>query len=789
MKADALATAFTCVLLGVAAVLLPASVRAGNNAQVVGSTIPVNMLPGYSYDVSVTMKNTGTTTWTKAAGHKLGRVDSSGLIAPGRMELADADSIAPNQQWVFRFTITAPIGTANYTTSWRMVQENVEWFGETLTLQVQVGFGPDLPPAPTISSPLAGMTLGSNRPDITWTTVPIDAYEVHIGSANDPSSAGGWDSGQVGMSTLTNSTMSGPLAPQAWYYVFVRLHNTNGWGPWSEHTHYFYVAGELINNPYLIADPDGAQWQHTMCYNPDRNEYLIAYMDGHANTRGVISYYRLDGTGTKIGSEVSVVDDLEGSGGPHVCYNGVRHEYLIAYGGYTANQGLHDELRLQRVNAATGALIGGSNWIANTPGAFNNNVAYSRTSNSYLLVWDSGYDSPCPLYATRLDSTAVPVGNIFHASTASYVWAGNPAIAYNSTNDEFFVTFQAYYDTQPPTWWDYYAQRVRASDGALLGSNITISAMPEYDSNGDVAYDSDMNRYLVIYEGGNPTPWLQFVSASGALQGARFPVADVYYNGGMADITWNPVTKEYLATWAHCCTAGNFARRLNQDGAYVGEQFRTNGDVVGFGNWDPMAAANTSNGEFLIYWFWQYDNVYVRRYRAYSLPPPDTQKPDPVRNLTLSRTPTSMNLSWTNPSTSDFSATMIRAKAGSPPSGPTDGRLVVDKANAPATTDGFTDTSLPKGTSYCYAAFAHDLAPNYADAATACGILVAGAFDGDDDVDQEDFGHLQACLSGSGMSYAPGCEDADFDADGDVDHDDLGVFQACMDGANKPPGC
>ena len=62
-------------------------------------------------------------------------------------------------------------------------------------------------------------------------------------------------------------------------------------------------------------------------------------------------------------------------------------------------------------------------------------------------------------------------------------------------------------------------------------------------------------------------------------------------------------------------------------------------------------------------------------------------------------------------------------------------------------------------------------------------------FDGDDDVDQEDFGHFQACYSGSGNAAEPGCEDAALDSDEDVDHSDFGIFQSCMGGANQPPGC
>ena len=404
-----------------------------------------------------------------------------------------------------------------------MLRENVEWFGETLTRQVNVSFGPTPPGAPTIIWPTSGMILGSNRPDIRFQGDPSDGYQVHISSYNSPTSGSGWDSGFVSLNPGPDpiSAMSGVLNVQAYYYIFARLHNPNGWGPWTACGHWVYTAGQLVNDPYFVAGSSGSQWQHTACYNPDRNEYLICYYDNSKGKASVISFYRLDGTGARLGTEMVVVDDLQGAGNPHVCYNNALHEYLIAYGGYTPSGGLHDELRLQRVDAVSGALIGGSNRVTNLPGAFGSNVAYSRTSNSYLLVWDSGYDRPCPLYATRLDSTAVPVGNIFYATTGPYVWGGGPAICYNSVNDEFLVTFQAYHEIDYLTWWDCYAQRVRASDGSLLGSNITVAATPQSDQGADVAYDSDMNRYLVIYEGGNPTPWCQFISASGTLIGRQ----------------------------------------------------------------------------------------------------------------------------------------------------------------------------------------------------------------------------------------------------------------------------
>ncbi len=65
--------------------------------------------------------------------------------------------------------------------------------------------------------------------------------------------------------------------------------------------------------------------------------------------------------------------------------------------------------------------------------------------------------------------------------------------------------------------------------------------------------------------------------------------------------------------------------------------------------------------------------------------------------------------------------------------------------------------------------------------------LVSADFDGDEDVDQKDFGHFQACVTGSGGAITTGCEDAILDGDTDVDESDLAIFVSCIGGANVPP--
>lgn len=60
-------------------------------------------------------------------------------------------------------------------------------------------------------------------------------------------------------------------------------------------------------------------------------------------------------------------------------------------------------------------------------------------------------------------------------------------------------------------------------------------------------------------------------------------------------------------------------------------------------------------------------------------------------------------------------------------------------------------------------------------------------YDGDADVDQDDFGHLQECFTGPGAAVTdPNCLNAPLDDDDDVDIDDFHVFQGCMSGRNIP---
>ncbi|MEX0988483.1 MAG: sulfatase-like hydrolase/transferase [Bacteroidales bacterium] len=117
-----------------------------NNASFVSQSVPGYLDPGEVATVSVTMKNTRTSTWTREGLFKLGSQNPKENVIWGiqYVELDEGDSIKPNSQKTFTFEITAPAEAGKYNFQWQMLEEHVEWFGAlTNNVVITVGDVPD----------------------------------------------------------------------------------------------------------------------------------------------------------------------------------------------------------------------------------------------------------------------------------------------------------------------------------------------------------------------------------------------------------------------------------------------------------------------------------------------------------------------------------------------------------------------------------------------------------------------------------------------------------------------
>lgn len=99
-----------------------------NDAAFVAQNVPKTMVRGSSAAVSVTMRNTGTTTWTENDAYRLGSQAPQDNTVWGTNRRQLPKAVGPGDEVAFQFSVTAP-PPPGAAFQWRMVQDGREWFG------------------------------------------------------------------------------------------------------------------------------------------------------------------------------------------------------------------------------------------------------------------------------------------------------------------------------------------------------------------------------------------------------------------------------------------------------------------------------------------------------------------------------------------------------------------------------------------------------------------------------------------------------------------------------------
>ncbi len=143
------------VAIAVASPPPPPPTPIGNAAQyIIQTNVPLTMTVNDVALVSVTMKNSGDTSWNTASGYYLGSQNpqDNTVWAISRVEISG--TVAPDANYTFTFQITAPAIPGTYNFQWRMTQDHVEWFGGfTQNVAIVVTAAPVDPPPPPPEPP------------------------------------------------------------------------------------------------------------------------------------------------------------------------------------------------------------------------------------------------------------------------------------------------------------------------------------------------------------------------------------------------------------------------------------------------------------------------------------------------------------------------------------------------------------------------------------------------------------------------------------------------------------
>ena len=117
-----------------------------HGAKILWHDFPASMAPGSTQMVSVVVRNTGDASWTAATDYKFGDMaDGSALFGAPRYLIDDNADEIPIYGGIFRgraktfsVILIAPTTLGSYETHWGMIQEGVEWFGETLAHTITI---------------------------------------------------------------------------------------------------------------------------------------------------------------------------------------------------------------------------------------------------------------------------------------------------------------------------------------------------------------------------------------------------------------------------------------------------------------------------------------------------------------------------------------------------------------------------------------------------------------------------------------------------------------------------
>ncbi|WP_408001807.1 NBR1-Ig-like domain-containing protein [Massilia sp. SM-13] len=136
----------------------------GRSAILVSSNIPASMVAGTTNQISLTFKNTGSTTWTPGSTY-LGLPYAADQTAwPGTQTPTVAVAVPPGATHTFTFSVVAPASPGSYPLRWSVFESGVEWFGQVSNHLVQVATPP---PQVAMALPAANSFIGTSSGSAT----------------------------------------------------------------------------------------------------------------------------------------------------------------------------------------------------------------------------------------------------------------------------------------------------------------------------------------------------------------------------------------------------------------------------------------------------------------------------------------------------------------------------------------------------------------------------------------------------------------------------------------------
>lgn len=278
-----------------------------------------------------------------------------------------------------------------------------------------------------------------------------------------------------------------------------------GWGSdWDIYARRVAADGSAIGGSFAVA------WATTnrclapdVCYNRDRDEYLVVYEYEYSASDHDIYARRVGGNGSLVGEPIPVATAVNWESFPRVTYDPDQQQYLVCWQRREgADEFVHDDIHARYLNGE-GMASGGAFAVAVSAldkGAVD--VACAISNSTSLVVWQ-GQEPGTGEYGVYGQVLGTN-GNLVGGPISISVWEYDqlrPRVVFNTGRGEFLVVWEDHH------WgwggnYDIYGQRLHPL-GPLIGDKVAISWLDdtaEQDRiNPDVTYDSMSDTYWVAW--------------------------------------------------------------------------------------------------------------------------------------------------------------------------------------------------------------------------------------------------------------------------------------------------
>ncbi|MBZ5551223.1 MAG: hypothetical protein LAO21_00785 [Acidobacteriia bacterium] len=201
-----------------------------NDAVYVDQTSLPAMEVGRTYSVYVTMRNTGTTTWTEGQLFRLGSRNPSNNTTWGlsRVSLAPGESVPPGATKTFAFNVVAPANPNTYYFQWQMTRDGVGWSGAQ---SPSTPASAVLPPTSMNFSPTQG-NAGNDMYTLTvggGANISIGFKYEWSGNIGNVVTVDPWEHALDGSGQARNIKVNHNDAPGTYWYRAIKIAGAPDW--------------------------------------------------------------------------------------------------------------------------------------------------------------------------------------------------------------------------------------------------------------------------------------------------------------------------------------------------------------------------------------------------------------------------------------------------------------------------------------------------------------------------------------------------------------------------------